>query len=285
MYDGFESGDFYQNMWINDATSPWMITTTQPNNGTYCAKSTNTGMFSSSKLSLAVNIPTTSIISYYARVSCFPLNGCGFLIDNVQYGETLKDEVPWTQYTVPLTPGNHLLEWRYVNQLAEGEYDNAFYIDDITVGNAFDIYRANCDGSNTTLIASSVAEAHYVDYGWDALPIGQYKYGISTDSGHTIDWSECLDKNVMAVDENNALEIKVYPNPTNGVLYVQTLHVTSLPTKTGYCIVNLTGQILLQGNITEETQQIDVSGLAEGMYFVRIQGDRGIVIKKFCIVK
>ena len=285
IYDGFESGDFYQNMWINDATSPWVVTTTQPNNGTYCAKSTNTGMFSSSKLSLAVNIPTTSIVSYYARVSCFPLNGCGFLIDNVQYGETLKDEVPWTQYTVPLSPGNHLLEWRYVNQLAEGEYENAFYIDDITVGNAFDIYRADCDGSNATLIATGVAEAHYVDYGWDALPIGQYKYGISTDGGNNIAWSECLDKDVLAIEENNALEIKVYPNPTDGVLFVQTLHATSLPTGTEYSIVNLTGQILLQGNIADETQQIDVSGLAEGMYFVKIQGERGTITKKFNIIR
>ena len=285
IYDGFESGDFYQNMWINDATSPWVITSTQPNNGTYCAKSTNTGMFSSSKLSLAVNIPTTSIVSYYARVSCFPINGCGFLIDNVQYGETLKDEVPWTQYTIPLSPGNHLLEWRYVNQLAEGEYDNAFYIDDITVGNAFDIYRANCDGSNATLIASAVAEAHYVDYGWDALPIGQYKYGISTDGGNTIAWSECLNKDVMAVNENNAMEIKVYPNPTNGILFVETRRATSLQDETEYIIVNLTGQMLLHGNINSETQQIDVSRLADGMYFIRIQNNRGIVTKKINIIR
>ena len=283
--DGFESSDFYQNMWINDATCPWEITSNQPHEGSYCAKSTNTGMFTSSKISLAVNIPTTSIVSYYARISCFPLNGGGFFIDNVQFGETIKDEMPWTQYTVSISPGNHILEWRYANQLAEGEYDNAFYIDDITVGNAFDIYRSNCDGSNATLIASAVAEAHYVDHGWDALPIGQYKYGISTDGGNTIAWSECLEKDVMAIDENNTLEIKVYPNPTNGILFVETVCTPSLPAATKYCIVDLTGQILLQGSITNETHQIDVSGLAEGMYFIRIQGDGGTLTRKFSIVR
>ena len=285
IYEGFESGDFYQNMWINDATSPWVITTTQPNSGTYCAKSTNTGMFSNSKISLAVNLPTSCVVSYYARVSCFPLNGCGFFIDNVQYGETLKDEVPWTRYTVSIGPGNHILEWKYANQLAEGEYDNAFYIDDVTVGNTYSIFRANCDGSNAELIASNVADAHYVDYGWDALPIGQYKYGISTDGGNTIVWSECLDKDVMAVDENNTMEIKVYPNPTNGILFVETRRATSLQMETEYIITNVTGQTLLSGHITDETQQIDVTGLAEGMYFVRIQGDEGITIKKFSILK
>ena len=285
VYDGFESGDFYQNMWINDATSPWVITTTQPNEGSYCAKSTNTGMFTNSKISLAVNLPTSSVVSYYARVSCFPLNGCGFFIDNVQYGETLKDEVPWTRYSVAIDPGNHILEWKYANQLGEGEYDNAFYIDDITVGTPFEIYRANCDGSNSVLIASNVAHPNYVDYGWDALPIGQYKYGISTDGGNTIAWSECLGKDVMAVDENSAMEIKVYPNPTNGILFVETLRATSLQAETKYIITNVTGQTLLSGRITDATQQIDVSDLAEGMYFVRIQGDRGCIVKKFCIVR
>ena len=72
------------------------------------------------------------------------------------------------------------------------------------------------------MIASNVAQPNYVDYGWDALPIGQYKYGISTDGGNTISWSECLEKDVMAVDENDAMEIKVYPNPTNGILFVET---------------------------------------------------------------
>ena len=285
IYDGFESGDFYQNMWINDATSPWVVTDTQPNTGTYCAKSTNTGMFSNSKISLAVNLPTTSVVSYYARVSCFPLNGCGFFVDNVQYGETLKDEVPWTRYTVTIGPGNHILEWKYANQLNEGEYDNAFYIDDITVGNTYDIYRTNCDGSNVELIASNVADAQYVDYGWDALPIGQYKYGISADGGNAIAWSECLDKDVLSVAENNAMEIKVYPNPTNGILFVQTCHGASLQAETEYCITNLTGQTLLSGRISEETQQIDVTGLSEGMYFVRIQNDREVTIKKFTIAK
>jgi len=240
-------------------------------------------MFSNSKISLAVNLPTSCVVSYYARVNCFPLNGCGFFVDNVQYGETLKDDVPWTRYTVAISPGNHILEWKYSNQLAEGEYDNAFYIDNITVGNAFDIYRANCDGSDAELIASNISDAHYVDYGWDALPIGQYKYGISTDGGNTIDWSECLEKDVMAVDENDAMEIKVYPNPTNNVLFVETRLIASLPAE--YIITNVTGQTLLSGHITDETQQIDVSGLAEGMYFVRIQGDEGTVTKKFTVTK
>ena len=59
----------------------------------------------------------------------------------------------------------------------------------------------------------------------------------------------------------------VYPNPTDGILFVQTLRATSLPNQT-YRITNLMGQTLLQGRISAETQQIDISTLPSGMYFI-----------------
>ena len=255
--DGFESGDFYQNLWLNDATSPWVISTNNPHGGSYCAKSTNTGMFSTSSLSLAVNVPTTCVISYEARISCFPLNGGGFLIDNVQQGETIKDEVPWTHYSFQLTPGNHQLEWKYANQLAEGDYDNAFYIDDITVGNPFNVYRDDCTGNDPELIEENVAEAHYVDYGWNELPIGQYKYGVSNDGGQHIAWSECLDKTVMAVDEDEELsDIK---------------RIT---------IINTLGQVIYDANVDKDNSVQVLKQFPEGVYIVRIMTGQGMVSKK-----
>ena len=66
--------------------------------------------------------------------------------------------------------------------------------------------------------------------------------------------------------------LMVYPNPTNGVLFVETRHGTSLPDQT-YRITNLMGQTVLSGNITAEIQQIDVSALPEGMYFITFAGE------------
>ena len=61
----------------------------------------------------------------------------------------------------------------------------------------------------------------------------------------------------------------VYPNPTDGILFVQTLRATSLPNQT-YRITNLMGQTILQGNISAENQQIDIANLPEGMYFISV---------------
>ena len=255
--DGFESGNFNQNMWLNDATSPWVIATNNPHSGTYCVHSTNQAMFSTSKLGLAVNIPVTSVVSYYARISCFPLNGGGFFIDNVQQGETIKDEVPWTRYSFSISPGNHLLEWKYGNQLTEGDYENTFYIDDITVGNPFKIYRDDCSTSNPELIAENVAVAQYVDYGWDELPIGQYKYGISNDNGFSIAWSDCLDKTVMTIDETPV---------TSGIKRIT--------------ILNTLGQVIYDANTDTDCSASVLLGLPAGIYIVRMLTDQGLVTKK-----
>ena len=61
----------------------------------------------------------------------------------------------------------------------------------------------------------------------------------------------------------------VYPNPTDGILFVQTLRATSLPNQT-YRITNLMGQTLLKGRISAETQQIDITILPAGMYFISV---------------
>ena len=63
----------------------------------------------------------------------------------------------------------------------------------------------------------------------------------------------------------------VYPNPVDGVLFVETHGRASLSNQT-YRITNLLGQTLMQGNITAENQQIDVSSLPAGMYFINVGG-------------
>ena len=65
----------------------------------------------------------------------------------------------------------------------------------------------------------------------------------------------------------------VYPNPASGILTVSVrLPQCDSPTteQTEYQISNLMGQTLLQGRISAETQQIDISTLPAGMYFISV---------------
>ena len=72
--------------------------------------------------------------------------------------------------------------------------------------------------------------------------------------------------------------LTVYPNPTNGVLFVETRLIASLPDQT-YRISNLMGQTVLSGNINADNQQINVSSLPQGMYFITFAN----VTRKFVV--
>ena len=63
----------------------------------------------------------------------------------------------------------------------------------------------------------------------------------------------------------------VYPNPANGVLTIQ--HSSFSIHHSAFRITNPLGQTLLQGNITTETQQINIESLPAGMYFITFAGE------------
>jgi hypothetical protein len=85
------------------------------------------------------------------------------------------------------------------------------------------------------------------------------------------DCNEVYEEWHNGIEEQETIETQfnVYPNPTNGVLVVETRHASSLPAAT-YRIINLMGQNVQTGSLNAEPQQIDVSDLPQGMYFISV---------------
>ena len=78
------------------------------------------------------------------------------------------------------------------------------------------------------------------------------------------------------MDEPAVVEgFKVYPNPTEGIIVVETQCIASLQQgqTNEYRITNLMGQTLITGQINGENQKIDLSTLPKGMYFITIAGE------------
>jgi hypothetical protein len=88
------------------------------------------------------------------------------------------------------------------------------------------------------------------------------------------------------LDEPTAIPFTIYPNPTNGVLTIQHSALTTsnashfnIP-NSSFRITNLMGQTVQAGSLNAETQQIDVSGLPQGMYFITVgEGTRKFVVR------
>ena len=60
----------------------------------------------------------------------------------------------------------------------------------------YNLYRANCDGTDAQLIAENLNDTQYIDETWWQLENNSYKYGVSiADSTSTdIFWSNCIEK-------------------------------------------------------------------------------------------
>ena len=79
-------------------------------------------------------------------------------------------------------------------------------------------------------------------------------------------------------------EIEVYPNPANSILNINFIGETNAE-GLNVDLRNIYGQLIMSENLRGSTQ-IDVSNLADGLYFVHVynQGEKG-VIKKIVISK
>ena len=81
------------------------------------------------------------------------------------------------------------------------------------------------------------------------------------------------------VQEHRTADIMVYPNPSQGTINVELPLARSLQSSNEYRIFNLLGQTVQSGQFNGEYQQVDVSGLSAGMYFITI-GDATVKFMK-----
>ena len=203
---------------------------------------------------------------------------------------------PYSQYEIDLSAyaGQEIyLGFRHCSTVA----NYALCIDNITVTNAvwsgttsetyaYYIYRST-DGSNYEMIG--MADGDSVSYDDNDITSTTLYYQVT--AINTIPGGSCESEPALATDgihnfvvvgtdglEENEVGFSIYPNPSNGILFVQTLCATSLPDHT-YRITNLMGQTLMMGQITAETQQINVANLPNGMYFIDIDG----FVQKFVV--
>ena len=76
---------------------------------------------------------------------------------------------------------------------------------------------------------------------------------------------------------NNNSSIKIFPNPTTGIVTIEGQNIESV------IVTNVNGQIIKR--INQKTQRIiiDLNGQSQGLYFVQVKNEKGIITDKFVI--
>ncbi|MFK5982202.1 MAG: T9SS type A sorting domain-containing protein [Flavobacteriaceae bacterium] len=78
----------------------------------------------------------------------------------------------------------------------------------------------------------------------------------------------------LSINHNNFSEIKIYPNPTTGILYFSSEIIIDKIT-----IYTITGKKILEQKISENF--INIESISEGIYFIELQSNLGKIVKKF----
>jgi len=131
------------------------------------------------------------------------------------------------------------------------------------------------NGNNT-----NISQLHAYGTPFLCIQVDDVNYANNQICDMTDDWGWCKDFNDvysedcenLGLEDTDRLSFSIYPNPAQNTLFIETQQ----PIET-VKIYNLQGQLVTKVS----TDNIDVSSLASGLYFVQVESNGIIVTKKF----
>ena len=303
--EDFETGDFTSYNWAEITDNPWVIDNTNAYEGIYCAKSAAIGHKKFSAMKIEVEVQTPGEVTFYRKVSSeTDADYLSFIVDSRER-QKWSGEEDWDVYSYQLTKGKHTLEWRYVKDDENTEGDDQAFIDKITfpvqtVVSPFDAVtdlKAELQDNNTLLLtwtASETAEEYMVrrdgvmlstqsetSYS-EKIMEGIYTYCVIARNGdlYSAPAFVIFDPNVKPKENLGEIALSktsVYPNPTSGILYVDS------DKSFDAVVYNYQGQIVLRKYNNDG--QIDLSSLNAGVYFLEIREGDDVMIEKIVLSK
>ncbi len=300
----FETGDFSAFDWQTLGGGHWHIDNSTSNTGTCSARSGAIGNANVTTLQVQMQVVEAGQISFYKKI-CTEANkdNLTFYIDNQSLG-VWSGEIDWSKETFNVAAGTHTFKWIYMKDSSGSYGDDACWIDDVQFPAAAVIEIEDGPALQATV------DRNHVTLSWESLGAG-YEYIVRCDGEYLTTQTGTIytethgdgtylysvvarrqnmmtkpafalvEVGVLNVAENQD-EISVYPNPTNGVLFVESRHGSSLP-QTEYRVFNLMGQPIFSGKASG-TVRIDFSGQPKGIYVLQIL-DKGKMITQKIVIQ
>ncbi|MGW8314989.1 MAG: T9SS type A sorting domain-containing protein, partial [Bacteroidales bacterium] len=135
---------------------------------------------------------------------------------------------------------------------------------------------SRCIGSGTDSVE--------VDGIWYTAPILDFRGSVRpnpadnrVDLGAIESPFEWVDTTVTVKDLKPQRELRIYPNPSNDQIILHLNNAGKYEIK----LISVSGQVVLSDIFSGNQRQIDLSGVAKGIYFIKVSSENFIAVQKF----
>jgi hypothetical protein len=301
LLEDFETGTFSSG-WTFSQNNAWSIVN-GGTKGTKCAKSMNSGLANSNySMTLTVDVATPGNMSFMYKVSSEQnYDKLHFYVDNQEVG-TWSGTVDWTEFTRPVTAGQHTFMWSYTKDGSVNSGEDCAWVDDIffPLTNVYTFIEPatnleyELSGHTVTLnwTASSEADSYMVKRDGVALGTvtattfedeieevsGIYKYSVYAIAGGSMSApvSVFVSFDYTGVAESQDVNINVFPNPANDMVNINVKGSFT------YQLVNSLGQVVRSGK-ADNKAIVNVNELNQGIYFLTITAGNQVSVQKVIV--
>ena len=128
-----------------------------------------------------------------------------------------------------------------------------------------------------TISSANTTTNSYTITGLTPFTTYQIQVQANCGDGNLSGWTASISVTTTGIDNYLSNSIALYPNPANDVINVQC----TMNNVQGVEVIDVYGKVINTINVTDNPTRINVSGLASGMYFVRVTTEEGTVTKTF----
>jgi len=134
-----------------------------------------------------------------------------------------------------------------------------------------------------TYVSATSTTNSYTITGLTGLTTYEIQVQAVCADGQVSDWCTAITAMTtnVGVEEHLMNSIVLFPNPAKEVVNVQCTMYNAQWSGADVEVFDVYGKLLQTVRMSSETTQINISGMADGMYFVRVTTDQGVVTKTF----
>lgn len=232
---------------------------------------------------------SSATTSYYEWISRFVMAN----VDNYSCGSQYGD---YTDQIVNVAKGQTLpiyfksgyrgyAYYEYWTVWIDYNHDGEFSDDEMVVrgyGRAGWLLKSNITISNTALLGETRLRIS-MKYGNYSGACETFYYGEVEDYTVNITSSNAMqfagndpDEAAFALSEGMADVVSIYPNPATDRIQVDMTEIRGQ--EAPYTVIDMQGRVILKGNLMQ-TNEIDISKLSNGSYFLSIETEPGTILK------